>query len=348
MRNWYQAPCVTPCAKNRLAAQQHQLQLTKPPGSLGQLEHIAVDFAGWQRRAIPALENIAVRVFAADHGICAQGVSAFPAEVTAQMIGNFVNGGAAISALARRLQADFAVVNMGTSTTIAPASGLIDMSVAPGTRDFSREEAMDANLLQACLLAGRDLVDALDCELFIAGEMGIGNTSAASAITAALLNLEAESVVGRGTGIDDSGLQRKRQAIAVALDLHRSAMKSAEDVLRCVGGFEIAAMTGAYIRCTQRGIPILLDGFISGAAALLAQRLNPGVTSWMIAGHRSTEPAHHHVLEALELRPLLELDMRLGEGSGAAVAADIICAALVLHREMATFDRAGVSKGDER
>lgn len=344
--NWYNAPCAKLCEVSRNAALDHQQQLTKPPGSLGQLETLAINFAAWQGRALPVLGKLGVRVFAADHGVCAQGVSAFPAEVTVQMINNFVEGGAAISVLSRDRGADFAVVNMGTVKPASPARGLIDVSAAPGTYDFTLREAMTADTLQVCLAAGREQVEQLDCSVFVAGEMGIGNTSSASAITAALLALSAETVVGRGTGIDDEGLQRKQLAVATALDLHRPCMVSPEDVLRCVGGLEIAAMTGAYIRCAQRGIPILLDGFISTAAALVAVRINPAVGDWMIAGHRSVEPAHSLLLDVLALRPLLDLDMRLGEGSGAALAVSVIQSALLLHSEMATFTEAGVNNSE--
>ncbi len=344
---WYTAPCAEPCEASRAAALARQQQLTKPPGSLGQLEHLAINFAAWQGKPLPALGKIGVRVFAADHGVCAQGVSAFPAEVTVQMINNFVAGGAAISVLSRDCGADFSVVNMGTLEPTPRAGGLVDMSTVPGTQDFTLQEAMTADTLQLSLEAGRKQVEQLDCSLFIAGEMGIGNTSSASVITAALLALPAEAVVGRGTGIDDEGLRRKRAAVATALDLHKFSMASPEDILRCVGGLEIAAMTGAYLGAAQLGIPILLDGFISTAAALVAVRINPGASDWMIAGHRSVEPAHTLLLDALNLRPLLDLDMRLGEGSGAAVAVGIVQSALILHSEMATFDQAGVANSGE-
>ncbi|MFT4822527.1 MAG: nicotinate-nucleotide--dimethylbenzimidazole phosphoribosyltransferase [Halioglobus sp.] len=335
--------CPLPCADSTGLALRRQQELTKPPGSLGELENIAVRFAGFQGSEKPSIESLCVRVFAADHGVCAQRVSAFPSEVTSQMIYNLLNGGAAISVLSRAEDADFAVVNMGTLQPTTPAVNLVNVAIAPGTFDFSQREAMSENDTLRALEAGANLVDQLDCDLFIAGEMGIGNTTSASAITAALLNKSAEQVVGRGTGIDDATLLNKRNVIETALSLHSKQLGSALGILRCVGGLEIAGMCGAYIRSAQRGIPILLDGFISTAAALLAVRLNPSVQPWLMAGHLSVEPAHSLLLDTLSLQPLLSLGMRLGEGSGAAAALPLIHSALLLHNTMATFSEASVS-----
>ena len=343
---WYNDSCAVPSATAQKLARARQLQLTKPAGSLGRLETIAEQFAGWQRSELPVLEQIVVRIFAADHGVCAQGVSAFPSEVTTQMIGNFLNGGAAISVLSRAEKADFAVVNMGTIQSVAPAAGLINVAVAPGTADFTCGEAMTDNIMQSCMNNGRSLVNETSGDLFIAGEMGIGNTTSASAICAALLSLSAEDVVGRGTGVDDEGLMRKQRAVGKGIALHTVHLHSPLGVLRCLGGLEIAAMCGAYIRCAQRGIPILLDGFIAGSAALLASKINPGVTPWLMAGHESTEPAHQLILSELSLKPILSLGMRLGEDSGAALALPIIRSALRLHSQMATFSEAAVSGMD--
>ncbi len=341
--NWYDKSTASVCAASGEQARQQQRQLTKPPGSLGRLESLAEAFAGWQQQARPMLENIGVRVFAADHGVTAQGVSAFPAAVTVQMIDNFLDGGAAISVLSHDIGADFAVVNMGTFTPISDATGLANLAIAAGSNDFSSQAAMSEDVMQACLAAGRDQVDALHCQLFIGGEMGIGNTSSAAAIVAACLKLSAEQVTGRGTGIDDAGLKHKQKIIQKALQLHDNALVSPLGVLRCVGGLEIAGLCGAYVRSAQRGIPVLVDGFIATAAALLATRINSGVQQWLIAGHRSAEQAHGKTLEAMQLQPLLDLGMRLGEGSGAAVAVAIIRSALLLHNNMATFADAGIS-----
>lgn len=341
--NWYTKPCPAPCLKSRGQAREHQLQLTKPAGALGQLEDIAENFAGWQGKVHPVLDQVGVRVFVGDHGVCAQGVSAYPAEVTAQMIANFLSGGAAISVLCQAAAANFAVVNMGTLQTLSPATGLINIDAAPGTADFTTEEAMTETTLQACLTAGREQVEKLDCQLFIAGEMGIGNTTAAAAIMAASLNLRADQVVGRGTGIDDETLKRKQAAVSKALALHADSLTEPLGILRCVGGLEIAAMAGACIRSAQLGIPILLDGFISTVAALAAIGINADVKPWLTAGHQSAEAAHGRLLETLSLQPILNLGMRLGEGSGAAIAVSIIRSALLLHNHMATFAAAGVA-----
>lgn len=343
---WYTQACPAPSARHREQAQQRQAQLTKPPGSLGRLESLAVDFAGWQGRAIPELAQVAVRVFAADHGISRRGVSAFPPEVTAQMVENFVAGGAAISVLSRSLQADFAVVNMGTFRAVPDAARLHNLQFAPGSADFSEQPALSPALMERCLDAGRAQVDNLDCQLFIAGDMGIGNTTAAAAICAAHLGLEGGAVAGRGTGIDNGTLHHKRDLIDRGLARHAAALDSPLGILQCLGGLEIAAICGAYLRCGQRRIPVLVDGFIATAAALLAEAINPGLRPWLLAAHRSHEQAHGLALDALGLQPLLDLGMRLGEGSGAAVAVPLLQSALRLHAQMATFQQARVHDGD--
>ncbi|MFK8050128.1 MAG: nicotinate-nucleotide--dimethylbenzimidazole phosphoribosyltransferase [Halioglobus sp.] len=343
MMDWLTQSCPEPCASSTKLAMQRQQQLTKPPGSLGELETIAIRFAGWQGNERPTLEKVGVRIFAGDHGVCAQGVSAYPPAVTSQMISNFLTGGAAISVLSQAHDADFAVVNMGTVEPTPPAEKLVNINIAPGTLDFSRNRAISEDNTFSALTAGAELVEQLDCDLFIAGEMGIGNTSSASAITAALLNIPPAQTVGRGTGIDSETLQRKCRVIEKALALHAAQLESPIGILRCVGGLEIAGMCGAYIKSAQRGIPILLDGFISSAAALLAVAINPGVKPWLMAGHLSVEPAHATLLQALSQKPLLRLDMRLGEGSGAAVALSVVRSALLLHSNMATFSEAAVS-----
>jgi nicotinate-nucleotide--dimethylbenzimidazole phosphoribosyltransferase len=270
-------------------------------------------------------------------------VSAFPAEVSAQMVANFLSGGAAISVLSRQQNADFAVVNMGLLQKLDNAPKLINLELAHGTEDFTVTKAMSRHCMQACLEAGKKQVNELNCQLFIAGEMGIGNTSSASAIIAALLNYNAKDVVGRGTGIDGETLIRKQIAVGKALQLHSDNLEKPLDVLQCVGGLEIAAMVGAYIRSAQRGIPIVLDGFISCTAALVAVTINPSAKAWMIAGHQSAEAAHERLLDALDLRPIINLEMCLGEGSGAAIALPIIHSALLLHAQMFTFEEAGIA-----
>ncbi len=330
----------------------HQSLLTKPPGSLGVLESIAIKFCGFQGRKLPELNHCAIRVFAADHGVCAQGVSAFPQVVTTQMIANFCTGGAAISVLSRYLEADFAVVSLGTAHPLLelPADNerlLIDKTIGPGTRDFSLTRAMTETELEKALLAGKEVLEdclaAGDVDLFIGGEMGIGNTSSASAIYSALLELSPQQTVGPGTGVDKQGLQLKTDVLTRSLELHQADFTDPLQVMQCVGGFEISALTGAYIASAQRGVPVLVDGFICTAAALIACHINPDAQQWFLFSHKSAEPAHVLALESLGETPLLDLDMRLGEGSGAAIAIPILKSALRLHCEMATFADAKVS-----
>ena len=338
--------------------------LTKPPGSLGQLELVAERFAAWQGKTHPSVEHIAVVVFAGDHGVCAQGVSAFPQAVTTQMLMNFLSGGAAISVLSRSLSADFSVVNMGTVDALpaefAQHPQLDTVNIAPSTQDFTQSAAMTSEQVTQALAAGQAKVAGLCAnkmiqpQLFVAGEMGIGNTTSASAIYSALLSIETAAAVGPGTGLDNEGLSRKQAAINTALALHTpllsaapTAAAKAYEVLRCLGGFEIAALTGSYIACAQQGIPVVVDGFIGTAAALVAVRLNPSVREWMLFSHRSAEPAHQAALTELNAQPLLDLGLRLGEGSGAALAVPLIQSALALHQEMATFSQAGVSDNNE-
>ncbi len=328
-------------------ATTYQQTLTKPLGSLGVLENIAEKFSGWQSSLHPRIESISIRVFAGDHGVCDQSVSAFPQEVTVQMISNFLAGGAAVSVLAGDLGADFKVVNVGAASQLSPnllnKPQLINRPVAEATKDFSLEPAMTSEQLNTALSIGKDVVDALDTDLFIGGEMGIGNTTSASAIYSALLLLPPEKTVGSGTGIDKKGLVRKQIIVKKALDLHQNNLTDPYNILRCLGGFEIAALTGSFITCAQRGIPILVDGFICTAAALLAVKLNKSVSDWLLFSHCSAEPAHKFALDALGAKPLLDLGLRLGEGSGAAVAVPLLKSALSLHNNMATFSQLGIN-----
>lgn len=329
-------------------AKSRQAQLTKPPGSLGRLETLALQFAGWQGSESPRLERICVRVFAADHGVCAQGVSAFPQVVTTQMIANFLTGGAAISVLCRQLRADFGLYSLGTVHPLPELDNLNDCTIAAGTQDFTRETAMSAQQLSQALLTGAEALPLSTPDLFIGGEMGIGNTTSASALFSALIGLSPSVTAGPGTGVDAQGVEHKSRVIEQGLQRHQAAIDEGgvHAALRCLGGFEIAALVGAYISSAQCGIPVLVDGFISTAAALCAVRLNPGVADWMLFAHRSAEPAHQLALQEMGAEPLLDLQMRLGEGSGAAVAVPLLQAALALHNGMATFEDAGVSGGD--
>lgn len=345
--DWIKQPLASIDKDAVAAARARQAQLTKPPGSLGRLETVAECFAGWQRRAVPVIDRVDVVVFAGDHGVVAQGVSAFPQAVTAQMIANFATGGAAISVLAREQGADLAVVNLGTVAPVAQAAAVVDLQLAPGTADFTRAPAMTTALCTTALEAGRAQVDA-GADLFIGGEMGIGNTTSAAAVLAALTGLPARQVVGRGTGVDDAGLQRKQAVVQAGLARHgrefdrHAGAELALAVLSRLGGLEIAALVGAYLAAAQAGVPVLVDGFISTVAALVASRINPGCRDWMLFGHRSAEAGHRQALDALSASPLLDLDMRLGEGSGAVLALGIVRAALAVHAGMATFAGAGV------
>lgn len=348
LHQWIYADAALVNEQSRDEASLRQSELIKPPGALGVLEDIALNFAAYQGRAVPALDNIVIRIFAADHGVMAQGVSAFPQEVTTQMVENFLAGGAAISVLSQQLDADLAVVNLGCANSVRDREGLFNAIVAEGgSADFTATEAMSDEQLHQALQTGRQYALVEKCQLFIGGEMGIGNTTAAAAIIASCSDINIIDAVGRGTGIDDEGMQRKIVAVDKALNLHQEKLDDPLAVLRCVGGLEIAALVGAYIHCAQVGVPVLVDGYICTAAALLAQRINPSVAPWFMYAHRSHEKAHGRVLQSLRVKPLLDLGMRLGEGSGAAVAACIIRQALALHAGMATFSEAKVSDGND-
>ena len=341
--SWITLPAKAIDQNARQSAKQHQACLTKPPGSLGLLEDIAIHFAGWQSNFLPTCSNIFIRIFAADHGVCKHNVSAFPQSVTAQMISNFLAGGAAISVLAKNMNADFKVVNMGTVEPIEEMKSLVNIQLAAGTNDFSQNAAMSAQQMHQAMQHGREQINASNAQLFIGGDMGIGNTTSASAIYSQILNLEPKMTVGAGTGVGKEGLIIKQKIIATAFSLHSENLDSPLNILQHVGGLEIAALTGAYIAAAQNGIPILVDGFIATAAALLAVKINPSVHDWMLFAHQSAEPAHVKALDYLDATPLLNIGMRLGEGSGAAVAVPIIQNALLLHAKMATFSSAGVT-----
>ncbi|MEM1110504.1 MAG: nicotinate-nucleotide--dimethylbenzimidazole phosphoribosyltransferase [Pseudomonadota bacterium] len=341
--SWWLSPVKAVCTESAEAARARQVELTKPPGSLGILEDLAVAFAGWQGVVKPQLNSVEIAVFAADHGVVDAGVSAFPKSVTGEMIRNFATGGAAISVLARSLGARFSVLNLGTANPLGPLAGVRELGLAPGTANFCESPAMSEDALLAALGAGQEAVSA-HSDLFIGGEMGIGNTTSAAALASVILNLPPETTVGRGTGIDDDGLERKRAAVEAGLALHKVPNDEPLTALRCLGGLEIAGLLGAYIACAQRGIPVLVDGYIASAAALLACSINAGVRDWLLFGHRSAEPGHRYILDHLKARPLLDLEMRLGEGSGAAVAVPLLHSALALHNGMATFAEAAVSE----
>lgn len=329
------------------AALRRQDQLTKPSGSLGRLESLASRLAAMQDTPSPNLEKIQISIFAGDHGVTEEGVSAFPQAVTVEMIKNFSAGGAAISVLAKQHNAILEVINTGTATETPDLLGVINEPVAPGTANLTQQPAMGRIQLIKAMNLGRDAIyRAIDrtVHCYIAGEMGIGNTTAATALIVALTGEPVKSIVGSGTGLDQQGVEHKRSVIEKALLLHRDQLDDPLAALRCLGGFEIAALTGSYIAAAQAKIPILVDGFITSAAALCASRIAPEVLDWMIFSHQSAEPGHLITLQHLDAKPLIALEMRLGEGSGAAVALSLLKSACELHNNMATFANAGVSE----
>ena len=313
----------------RAGAEARNGQLTKPPGALGRLEDLAIWYAGWRGDAKPALTAPQIIIFAGNHGVCAQGVSAFPAEVTAQMVMNFQAGGAAINQLAKEFGAKMDVHALDLDTP---------------TQDFTVEAAMSEDEVVAALLTGWNAVDA-SADLLVTGEMGIGNTTSAAAIAAALFGGEAGQWTGRGTGVDDAGLAIKTRVVADGLARHADLLDDPLQVLRCLGGRELAAMAGAIARARALRIPVILDGYICSAAASVLEMAVTGALDHVVAGHVSAEAAHGMVLKNIGKEPLLALDMRLGEGSGAALAIGILQGAIACHTGMSTFAEAGVAAG---
>ncbi len=346
MAHWFEAPFAEIDLTALKQAEIRQGTLTKPPGSLGYLEQLAIQFAGWQGRVKPSCvaKNTSIAIFAADHGIAEEGVSAFPQAVTVEMVKNFSRGGAAISVLARHHGASLHIVNTGTANSVVGVPGVVDFAIAKGTKNFAKQPAMTESQCLAALAIGQQVINdviAKDTLLFVGGEMGIANTTSATAICSALMNEEVDELVGAGTGLDDNTMKHKANVIKTALLMHKPSQDPL-DVLCAVGGFEIAALSGAYIAAAQKGIPSLVDGFITTAAALVACKLRPELKNWLLFSHQSAEKGHQLVLKYLDVRVLLSLDMRLGEASGAAVCLPIIDSALSLHANMATFGEAEV------
>lgn len=342
---WLNTPAQAPHAAMTAAAHLRQTQLTKPAGALGELEAVAIRLAGLQGREQPRVDNVHISVFAADHGVADEGVSAFPQAVTVQMVHNFLNGGAAINVLARELGATLEIIDVGVKTPLTHPK-LISQRAGDGTANSTVAAAMDTTQLNLALQAGADAADraqAAHADLFIAGEMGIANTTAATAIYCALLDIAILDATGPGTGLDRDGMVHKVNVIRRILNQHRSHFDAPLEVLRRLGGFEIAAITGAYIRAAQLGLPVLVDGFISTAAALIAINVQPSVADWLLLSHTSAEPGHFFAIAELQQRPLLDLNLRLGEGSGAAVAVPLLRMACALHNHMATFAEAAVA-----
>jgi len=327
-------------------AQRWLDRLTKPPGSLGRLEELACRLAEITGKCPPEIAHPVIFTLAGDHGVVDEGVSAYPQIVTAQMVENFLRGGAAVNVLARHAGARVIVADLGVAGQLAAHPDLRARKIAPGTKNMSRGPAMSRAQVEAALQAGIALVEserALGLDLIGTGEMGIGNTTAASAMVAAFTGAPVEDVTGRGTGVDEQGRRRKVEAIERALLVNRPDPSDALDVLAKLGGFEIAGLAGLILAGAAARIPVLLDGFIAGAAALAAVRLKPETRHVLLASHRSAEPGHRHVLAALGLDPYLDLGMRLGEGTGAALGISLARAAVKILSEMATFKSAGVS-----
>jgi len=329
------------------AARERQARLTKPPGSLGILEDVSVQLAGLAGRCPPPMPApAAVAIFAGDHGVHAQGVTPWPQEVTAQMVANFLQGGAVVNAFAAQVGADVCVVDVGVAADLAPVPGLLSRKIRHGTADLSRGPAMSvdeaAGAVEVGIRTAHDLVAAGN-RCLVTGDMGIANTTASAALVAAFTGRDAAEVTGRGTGVADAVYDRKVAVVRRALALHRPDPADPIGVVAAVGGLEHAALAGFILGAAAQRTPVVLDGVIAGAAALVAAALAPHAIGACIAGHRSTEPGHAVALSYLGLRPLVDLQLRLGEGTGALLALPLVQAAARVLRDVATFDSAGVT-----
>ena len=317
----------SPDSKSKSAAIARQNQLTKPAGALGRMESLAIWLAGWQGTPIPRTDEATITVFAGNHGVCAHGVSAYPPEVTAQMVANFESGGAAINQMAAILGARLKVVPLDLEQPTA------DFTIAPAMTESETVEAFVTGMVAVS-----------DCtDLLVVGEMGIGNTTVAAAIACALFGGEPQEWAGPGTGLDDTGQRHKAAVIEQALALHQSNLNDPLAVLSRLGGREVAAMAGALLEARIRSVPVVLDGYVCGAAAAVLHAIEATALNHCVAGHVSAEPGHKRLLDALGAQPLLDLGMRLGEGTGAATAVSIIRIAAACHAGMATFDEAKVA-----
>lgn len=328
------------------AARERQDQLTKPQGSLGRLEELSIRIAGITGQARPVIKDKVITVMAGDHGVVAEGVSAFPQEVTPQMVMNFLHGGAAINVLARHVGARVVVVDMGVAADLPAVPGLVNKKIAYGAANMAQCPAMTREQAEQALLAGADVVlsqlkQGLD--ILGTGDMGIGNTTPSAAIAAAMTGKDPAIIVGRGTGLDDAGVQNKIEVVRRALSVNQPDMDDALDVLAKVGGFEIAGLAGAILAAAANRVPVMVDGFISTAAAMIAVGLAAPAREYLFASHHSQEQGHGVMLDWLGLKPLLDLDLRLGEGSGAALGLSLAEAACKVLDEMATFAEAAVA-----
>ncbi len=330
--------------------QAHLDNLTKPKGSLGRLEELAAQYALIHQNLSPPLPRKIVLVFAADHGVTEEGISAFPKEVTAQMVKNFLAGGAGINVLARHVGADVQVVDIGVEAELSELNGLVNAKIAPGTRNMAKGPAMSREQALKAILKGAELAEMAverGYNLLATGEMGIGNTTPASALTAVLCGKSTEKVTGRGTGIGDEAYRKKIMVIKKALETNRPDAADPLGTLAAVGGLEIAGICGMILGAGARGVPVVTDGFISTAGALVAHALQPTISDYLFASHCSVEQGHAAQLRHMGLKPVLDLNLRLGEGTGAALAMNLIEASVKIYREMATFQDASVSEGSE-
>jgi len=328
------------------AAKARQDMLTKPAGSLGRLEELSVQLAGIMGKDMPSIQEKVIITMAGDHGVVAEGVSAFPQEVTPQMVLNFLHGGAAINVLARHVGARITIVDMGVAADMEPHPALVDKKVAHGTANMTKGPAMTREQAEQAILAGVEVVEAeieKGLDIVGTGDMGIGNTTPSAAIAAALTGIEPAKLAGRGTGVDDEGLKRKIDAIERALAVNGPDPKDGLDVLSKVGGFEIAGLVGVILGAVAHHKPVMVDGFISTAAAMIAVAIAPAARAYLISAHRSQEYGHSQMVEWLGLKPLVDLDFRLGEGTGAALGISFAEVACKILAEMATFAEAGVS-----
>ncbi|MBI2329015.1 MAG: nicotinate-nucleotide--dimethylbenzimidazole phosphoribosyltransferase [Chloroflexi bacterium] len=348
---WKTIEMIKPLDEGAMAeARARQDILTKPQGSLGRLEELSVQLAGIQGRAIPQIRHKAIITMAGDHGVVAEGISAYPQEVTAQMVYNFLGGGAGINVIARHTGARIIVVDMGVASELKPHPQLLSRKVARGTRNMSLGAAMTGEQAIKAIETGIEIVTAevaKGLDIVGSGDMGIGNTTASSAICAVMTGRTVAEVSGRGTGLDDKQLAHKIEVIDRALAVNRPDPKQPLEVLAKVGGFEIGGLVGVMLAAAAHRLPAVIDGFISGAAALIAVALAPGLREFLIAAHVSAEAGHRGLLNHLELKPLLDLGMRLGEGTGAALGIFLSETASKVLAEMSTFAEAGVAERSE-
>ena len=327
-------------------AQDHLDSLTKPPGSLGALEELAKRYVAIQNKESPTLNKISTVVFAADHGVTAESISAYPPEVTPQMVTNFLNKGAAVNVLANHINAEVTIVDIGVNFQFQSHPNLLDRKIALGTKNFSKEPSMTRSQAETSIATGIEIATESaknGFDILTTGEMGIGSTTPSSAIFSILGNTPVEEVTGRGTGIDDSALIKKISVIKKGIDLHQPNPDDPIDILAKVGGFEIGGIAGLILGAAAQKMPIVVDGFISGAGAALALKMSPSAGDYIFPSHRSSEPGHKIFFELLEQPPLFDLNMRLGEGTGALLAVSLIQSAIKIYNEMATFQSAGVS-----